>query len=97
MPLTRRDAYPCEKNEAQTREFYEQSKDALEAALETLERSFDAVGKGATALNRKVMHIAQNSFAAPVIRFRRSVDIVSSVQVHTGSCVTRCMRAGFCT
>jgi phasin len=49
----------AEKNVAQTREFYEHSKHALEAALETLERSFDAVGQGATALNRKVMDIAQ--------------------------------------
>jgi phasin len=49
----------AEKNVAQTRELYEHSKDALEAALETLERSFDAVGQGATALNRKVIDIAQ--------------------------------------
>jgi hypothetical protein len=49
----------AEKNVARTRELYEQSKDALEAGLETLERSFDAVGQGATALNRKVMDIAQ--------------------------------------
>jgi phasin len=49
----------AEKNVAQTRELYEHSKHALEAALETLERSFDAVGQGATALNRKVIDIAQ--------------------------------------
>ena len=49
----------AEKNVAQTREFYEHSKHALEAALETLERSFDAMGQGATALNRKVIDIAQ--------------------------------------
>ena len=49
----------AEKNVAQTRELYEHSKHALEAALDTLERSFDAVGQGATALNRKVMDIAQ--------------------------------------
>ena len=49
----------AEKNVAQTRELYEHSKHALEAALETLERSFDAMGQGATALNRKVMDIAQ--------------------------------------
>ena len=45
----------AEKNVAQTRELYQHSKHALEAALETLEKSFDAVGQGATALNRKVM------------------------------------------
>jgi hypothetical protein len=37
----------AEKNVAQTREAYERSKDALEAGLETLERSFDALGQGA--------------------------------------------------
>lgn len=51
----------AEQNVAQTREAYESSKNALEAALETLERSFDAVGQGATALNRKVMDIAQRN------------------------------------
>jgi phasin len=50
-----------EKNVAQTREVYEHSKDALEAALETLERSFDALGQGATALNHKVIDIAQRN------------------------------------
>ena len=51
----------AEKNIAQAREAYEHSKDALEAALETLERSFDALGQGATALNHKVMDIAQRN------------------------------------
>jgi phasin len=51
----------AEKNIAQTREAYERSKDALQAALETLERSFDAVGQGAIALNHKVMDIAQRN------------------------------------
>jgi hypothetical protein len=51
----------AEKNVAQTREAYEHSKDALEAALEALERSFDALGQGATALNHKVMDIAQRN------------------------------------
>ena len=36
----------AERNLAQTRQVYEHSKNALEAALETLGRSFDAVGKG---------------------------------------------------
>jgi phasin len=49
----------AENNVAQTREAYEHSKDALEAALETLERSFDALGQGATAINHKIMEIAQ--------------------------------------
>ena len=51
----------AERNLAQTREVYEHSKNALEAALETLGRSFDAVGKGATALNHKVIDIAHRN------------------------------------
>jgi phasin len=46
---------------AQTREAYERSKDALEAALETIERSYDAMGQGAAALNRKIIEIAQRN------------------------------------
>jgi phasin len=51
----------AERNVAQTREVYEHSKNALEAALETLGRSFDAVGQGATALNHKVIDIAHRN------------------------------------
>jgi phasin len=51
----------AEKNVAQTREVYEHSKDALEAALETVERSFDALGQGTIALNHKVIDIAQRN------------------------------------
>ena len=45
----------AEKNIAQAHEAYEHSKDALE------ERSLDALGQGATALNHKVMDIAQRN------------------------------------
>ena len=51
----------AEKNVAQTREVYERSKDALETALETVERSFDALGQGTTALNHKVIDIAHRN------------------------------------
>ena len=51
----------AEKNVAQTREVYERSKDTLETALETVERSFDALGQGTTALNHKVIDIAQRN------------------------------------
>ena len=51
----------AEKTVAQTREAYERSKDALEAALETIERSYDAMGQGAAALNRKIIEIAQRN------------------------------------
>jgi phasin len=50
-----------ENNITKTRELYERSKDALEALLESWERSFDAVGQGAVALNRKVIDSAQRN------------------------------------
>jgi phasin len=53
-----------EKNISQTRELYERSKDALEAVLESWERSFDAAGQGAVALNRKVIDIAQRNISS---------------------------------
>ena len=42
-------------------EVYEGSKSALEAALDTMARSFDALGQGAAALNRKIIEIAQQN------------------------------------
>jgi phasin len=51
----------AEKTVAQTREAYDRSKDALEAAVDTLEKSFDAAGQGAVALNRKIIDIAQRN------------------------------------
>lgn len=49
----------AETSVAQTREAYERSKNALDAAVDTMARSFDALGQGAAALNRKVIEIAQ--------------------------------------
>src|SRR6188508_3720785 len=51
----------AEKNITQTREVYERSKDALETVLGCWERSLDATGQGAVALNRKVIDIAQRN------------------------------------
>jgi phasin len=51
----------AEKSVAQTREFYDRSKDALDASVATFERTFDAAGQGATAFNRKVIDIAQRN------------------------------------
>ena len=39
----------------QSREVYDRSKDALDASVATLERSFDAAGQGAVAFNRNIM------------------------------------------
>jgi phasin len=54
----------AETTVAQTREAYERSKDALEAALETVDRSYDALGQGAAALNRKIIEIAQRNVSS---------------------------------
>jgi phasin len=51
----------AEKTVAQTREAYDRSKEALEAGLDAMERSFDAAGQGAAALNRKIIDIAQRN------------------------------------
>lgn len=51
----------AEKNIAQTREFYDRSKDAFDTILESWEKTFDAAGQGAVALNRKVIDITQRN------------------------------------
>jgi phasin len=51
----------AEKNIAQSRELYERSKDAFEKVLESWEKTFDAAGQGAVALNRKVVDITQRN------------------------------------
>lgn len=51
----------AEKNIAQTHEFYERSRHALEGVLESWERSFGAAGQGAVAVNHKVIDIARRN------------------------------------
>jgi phasin len=50
-----------ETSVTQPREAYKRSKNALEAAVDTVARSFDALGQGAAALNRKIIEIAQQN------------------------------------
>jgi phasin len=54
----------AEKSVDQTREAYERSKNALEAAVDPVARSFDALGQGAAALNRKIIEIAQENVSS---------------------------------
>jgi len=54
----------AETSVAQTREAYERSKNALEAAVDTMARAFDALGQGAAALNRKIIEIAQENVSS---------------------------------
>jgi phasin len=51
----------AEKAVDQSREVYDRSKDALDASVATLERTFDAAGQGAVAFNRKIIDIAQRN------------------------------------
>src|SRR6476469_5733919 len=50
-----------EKAVDQSREVYDRSKDALDASVATVERTFDAAGQGAVAFNRKFIDIAQRN------------------------------------
>ncbi len=50
-----------EKVVDQSREAYDRSKDTFDASVTTLERTFDAAGQGAVALNRKIIQIAQQN------------------------------------
>jgi hypothetical protein len=54
----------AEMSLAETREAYERSKSALEAALDTLARSFDSLSQGSAALNRKVIEIAHRNVSS---------------------------------
>ena len=54
----------AEKAVAEAREAYERSKDAVEAALQTVDRSYDALGQGAAALNRKIIEIAHRNISS---------------------------------
>jgi phasin len=51
----------AEKAVDQSREVYDRSKDALDASVATLERTFDAAGQGVVAFNLKITDIAQRN------------------------------------
>ena len=54
----------AEKTVAQTREVYDRSKDALDAAGDTMAKTFDAASQGAVALNRKIIDVAQRNVSS---------------------------------
>jgi phasin len=51
----------AEKTVTETRNVYERSKTALEVGFDAVEKAVDAAGQGVTALNRKVIDIAQRN------------------------------------
>jgi hypothetical protein len=54
----------AETSVAQTVVAYERSKNSLEAAVDSMARSFDALGQGVAALNRKIIEIAQQNVSS---------------------------------
>jgi phasin len=54
----------AEKTVAQAREAYDRSTGAFEIAVDTMQKSFDAAGQGAVALNRKILDIAQRNVSS---------------------------------
>ena len=54
----------AESSVAQTREVYERSKNALQGVLESWQKSFGAAGQGATALNRRIIDVAERNINA---------------------------------
>jgi hypothetical protein len=54
----------AEGSVAQTREVYERSKNALQAVLESWQKSFGTAGQGTTALNRRIIDVAERNINA---------------------------------
>jgi phasin len=54
----------AEKTVAQAREAYDRFTGAFEVAVDTMQKSFDAAGLGAVALNRKILDIAQRNVSS---------------------------------
>ena len=51
----------AERNVAQTREVYEHSKKTLQSVLESWRNSFGTAGQGVTALNQKIIELAERN------------------------------------
>ena len=54
----------AESSLAQTQEVYERSKNAFQAVLESWQKTFGAAGEGATAFNRRIIHITERNINA---------------------------------
>jgi phasin len=76
----------AEKNIAQTRELYEHSKDAFDKILESWEKTFDAAGQGAVALNRKWVDITQRNINSS-FEFAKNLigakSVAEAVELHS--------------
>jgi hypothetical protein len=75
----------AERNVAQTRELYERSANALQAVWESWERSLDAAGQGAVALNRKIIDIAARNISTGfdlATSLARAKNLAEAVEVQ---------------
>jgi phasin len=95
----------AKKTVTETRNVYERSKTALEAGLDAVEKTFDAAGQATTALNRRVIDIAQRNVnsgfdlaknLAEVKTFSEAVEVQTGYwqkQLHTLSAQAEELRA----
>ena len=51
----------AERSVAQTREVYEHSKNTLQSVLESWQKSFGTAGQGVTALNQRIIDMAERN------------------------------------
>jgi hypothetical protein len=79
----------AEKVVDQSREAYGRSKDALDASVATLERTFDAAGQGAVAFNRKFIDIAQRNVNSGFDLAKSLAGANPNVREHGPSLVCR--------
>jgi phasin len=78
----------AEKTVSQTRQVYDRSSDALDAAVATFEQTFDAAGQNAAAFNRKIIDISRRNLdsvfdlATSLAGAKDLVDIVELQRAH---------------
>jgi phasin len=78
----------AEKTVSQTRQVYDRSSDALDAAVATFEKTFDAAGQNAAAFNRKIIDISRRNLdsvfdlATSLAGAKDLVDIVELQRAH---------------
>ena len=73
----------AESNVAQTREVYEHSKKTLQSVLESWRNSFGTAGQGVTALNHKIIELAE-----------RNIDMSFDLAMNLCKCEKPCRGRG---
>ena len=76
----------AERNVAQTRELYEQSKGTIQAILESWQKTFGAAAQGAVTLNRRIFDTADrnmNNTLDWAAELAMAKNLTDAMQVHT--------------